>query len=115
MLTGVAPIPGNSDQFTTRYRLNRYGDRQLKNALPKARPAEAAAVQAAVREESEGREGGELRSAAECSGPNPFAIKQIGRLTSSNSPPGTTRSIPVPALMSRTPRRSRGTPMVSDA
>ncbi len=62
MLAGVAPIPANSGQVTTRYRLNRYGDRQLNNALhtvvqsriqhqqatrdtspaapPKARPAE---------------------------------------------------------------------------
>jgi transposase len=32
MLAGVAPIPANSGQVTTRYRLNRYGDRQL-NAL----------------------------------------------------------------------------------
>ena len=29
MLAGVAPIPANSGQVTTRYRLNRYGDRQL--------------------------------------------------------------------------------------
>ena len=28
MLAGVAPIPANSGQVTTRYRLNRYGDRQ---------------------------------------------------------------------------------------
>ena len=27
------PIPANSGQITTRYRLNRYGDRQLNNAL----------------------------------------------------------------------------------
>jgi hypothetical protein len=27
MLAGVAPIPANSGQVTTRYRLNRYGDR----------------------------------------------------------------------------------------
>jgi hypothetical protein len=62
MLAGVAPIPANSGQVTTRYRLNRYGDRHLNNALhtvaragsstsqthattspaarPKARPAE---------------------------------------------------------------------------
>ena len=33
MLAGVAPIPANSGQVTTRYRLNRYGDRQLNNAL----------------------------------------------------------------------------------
>ena len=33
MLAGVAPIPANSGQITTRYRLNRYGDRQLNNAL----------------------------------------------------------------------------------
>ena len=33
MLAGVAPIPVNSGQVTTRYRLNRYGDRQLNNAL----------------------------------------------------------------------------------
>ena len=33
MLGGVAPIPANSGQVTTRYRLNRYGDRQLNNAL----------------------------------------------------------------------------------
>jgi hypothetical protein len=32
MLAGVAPIPANSGQVTTRYRLNRYGDRQLNNA-----------------------------------------------------------------------------------
>jgi hypothetical protein len=30
---GVAPIPANSGQVTTRYRINRYGDRQLNNAL----------------------------------------------------------------------------------
>ena len=29
MLAGVAPIPANSGQVTTRYRLNRYGDRNL--------------------------------------------------------------------------------------
>jgi hypothetical protein len=29
----VASIPANSGQVTTRYRLNRYGDRQLNNAL----------------------------------------------------------------------------------
>ena len=33
MLAGVAPLPANSGQVTTRYRLNRYGDRQLNNAL----------------------------------------------------------------------------------
>ena len=33
MLAGVAPIPVNSGQVTTRYRLNRYGDRQLNNTL----------------------------------------------------------------------------------
>lgn len=32
MLAGVAPIPANSGQGTNRYRLNRYGDRQLKRA-----------------------------------------------------------------------------------
>jgi Transposase IS116/IS110/IS902 family len=32
-LAGLAPIPANSGQVTTRYRLNRYGDRQLNNAL----------------------------------------------------------------------------------
>lgn len=33
MLAGVAPIPANSGQVTTRYRLNKYGDRQLNRAL----------------------------------------------------------------------------------
>ena len=33
MLAGAAPIPANSGQVTTRYRLNRYGDRQLNRAL----------------------------------------------------------------------------------
>jgi transposase len=33
MLAGVAPIPANSGQTTTRHRLNRYGDRQLNRAL----------------------------------------------------------------------------------
>ena len=33
MLAGVAPIPANSGQVTTRYRLNRYGDRNLNTAL----------------------------------------------------------------------------------
>jgi transposase len=33
MLAGVAPIPANSGQVTNRYRLNRYGDRNLNNAL----------------------------------------------------------------------------------
>ena len=33
MLAGVAPIPANSGQVTTRYRLNRYGDRQLNRAM----------------------------------------------------------------------------------
>src|SRR4051812_2921705 len=33
MLAGVAPIPANSGQVTTRFRLNRYGDRHLDNAL----------------------------------------------------------------------------------
>ena len=32
MLAGVAPIPANSGQVTTRHRLNRYGDRQLNRA-----------------------------------------------------------------------------------
>jgi transposase len=32
MLAGVAPIPANSGQVTTRYRLNRYGDRNLNTA-----------------------------------------------------------------------------------
>ena len=32
-LAGVAPITANSGQITTRFRLNRYGDRQLNNAL----------------------------------------------------------------------------------
>ena len=32
MFAGVAPIPANSGQVTTRYRLNRYGDRQLNRA-----------------------------------------------------------------------------------
>ena len=33
MLAGVAPIPANSGQVTSRHRLNRYGDRQLNRAL----------------------------------------------------------------------------------
>jgi transposase len=33
MLAGVPPIPANSGQTTNRYRLNRYGDRQLNRAL----------------------------------------------------------------------------------
>jgi transposase len=33
MLAGVAPIPANSGQVTTRHRLNRFGDRQLNQAL----------------------------------------------------------------------------------
>jgi transposase len=33
MLAGVAPIPANSGQVANRYRLNRYGDRQLNRAL----------------------------------------------------------------------------------
>ena len=33
MLGGAAPIPANSGQVTTHYRLNRYGDRQLNRAL----------------------------------------------------------------------------------
>ena len=33
MLAGVAPIPANSGQITSRYRLNRYGDRQLNRAI----------------------------------------------------------------------------------
>ncbi len=33
MLAGVAPIPANSGQTTTRHRLNRHGDRQLNRAL----------------------------------------------------------------------------------
>lgn len=33
MLAGAAPIPANSGQITTRYRLNPYGDRQLNRAL----------------------------------------------------------------------------------
>jgi transposase len=33
MLAGVAPIPANSGQVTTRHRLNRYGDRNLNTAL----------------------------------------------------------------------------------
>lgn len=33
MLAGVAPIPANSGQVTTHYRLNRCGDRQLNRAL----------------------------------------------------------------------------------
>ncbi len=33
MLAGVAPIPANSGQVTTRHRLNRYGDRRLNRAL----------------------------------------------------------------------------------
>src|SRR3954464_5943989 len=33
MLAGVAPIPANSGRVTNRYRLNRYGDRTLNNAL----------------------------------------------------------------------------------
>ena len=33
MLAGVAPIPANSVQVTTRYRLNHYGDRNLDTAL----------------------------------------------------------------------------------
>ena len=32
-LAGVAPIPANSGQVSTRYRLNRHGDRQLNRAL----------------------------------------------------------------------------------
>lgn len=32
-LSGTAPLPANSGQVTTRYRLNRYGDRQLNRAL----------------------------------------------------------------------------------
>jgi transposase len=33
MLAGTAPIPANSGQTTTRYRLNPYGDRRLNHAL----------------------------------------------------------------------------------
>jgi transposase len=33
MLGGTAPIPANSGQVTSHYRLNRYGDRQLNRAL----------------------------------------------------------------------------------
>ena len=33
MLAGVAPIPANSGQVTTRYRLNRHGVRPLNRAL----------------------------------------------------------------------------------
>lgn len=33
MLAGTAPIPANSGQVTSRYRLNRYGDRQLNKAI----------------------------------------------------------------------------------
>lgn len=33
MLAGTAPIPANSGQVTTRYRLNRHGDRQLNRVL----------------------------------------------------------------------------------
>ena len=33
MLAGVAPVPANSGQVTTRHRLNRYGDRHLNQAL----------------------------------------------------------------------------------
>lgn len=33
MLAGVAPIPANSGQVKTRYRLNRHGDRRLNRAL----------------------------------------------------------------------------------
>ncbi|HEU5419664.1 MAG TPA: IS110 family transposase [Streptosporangiaceae bacterium] len=33
MLGGAAPIPANSGQVTTHYRLNRYGDRQLNRAF----------------------------------------------------------------------------------
>ena len=33
MLAGVAPLPANSGQVTTRHRLNRHGDRQLNRAL----------------------------------------------------------------------------------
>jgi hypothetical protein len=33
MLAGVAPIPANSGQGTTRYRLNRHGDRNVNTAL----------------------------------------------------------------------------------
>jgi len=33
MLSGTAPIPANSGQVTTHYRLNRYGDRRLNQAL----------------------------------------------------------------------------------
>jgi len=33
MLAGAAPIPANSGQVTTRYRLNRHGDRRLNRAL----------------------------------------------------------------------------------
>jgi transposase len=33
MLAGAAPIPANSGQVTSRYRLNRHGDRQLNRAL----------------------------------------------------------------------------------
>jgi transposase len=33
MLAGIAPIPANSGQVTSRYRLNRYGDRRLNHAV----------------------------------------------------------------------------------
>lgn len=33
MLAGTAPIPANSGQVTTHYRLNKYGDRRLNQAL----------------------------------------------------------------------------------
>jgi transposase len=42
MLAGVAPIPANSGQVTNRYRLNRYGDRQLnRRCTSSSSPASA--------------------------------------------------------------------------
>ena len=42
MLAGVAPIPANSGQVTTRYRLNRYGDRNSTGrCTPSSNPGSA--------------------------------------------------------------------------
>jgi transposase len=65
MLAGVAPIPANSGQVTTRYRLNRYGDRQLNNALHTVVSSRIQYQQATrdyvARRTSEGKTGREIK------------------------------------------------------
>ena len=85
MLAGTAPIPASSGQ-TTRYRLNRFGDRQLNRALhtvTMARLRDDPETRAyAARRTAEGKSPREIRRCLKR-----FIARQLFRLLERNDQP----------------------------